>query len=120
LQSIQPVDLSGYQGLMFWARVGELHNSTVRVQFQDSNTEALGGVCNPEPGSADECYNGWGTQILPIDTEWRLYRVPFRNLGQRDFGHRAESFVRSAVYAIEWNLDPNSVFDLWIDDLWFY
>jgi hypothetical protein len=119
-QSIQPVDLSGYRGLMFWARVGELHNSTVRVQFQDSNTEALGGVCNPEPSSPDECYNGWGTQILPLDTEWRLYRIPFRNLGQRDFGYRAQSFVTSAVYNIEWNLDPNAVFDLWIDDLWFY
>ena len=119
-QAIQPVDLSAYRGLMFWARVGELHNSSVRVQFQDENTEILGGVCNPEPGSADECYNGWGTAILPLDTEWRLYRVPFANLGQRDFGYRAESFVTSAVYNIEWNLDPNAVFDLWIDDLWFY
>lgn len=119
-QSIQPVDLSGYEGLMFWARVGELHNSSVRVQFQDSNTDALGGVCNPEPSSPDECYNGWGTAILPLDTEWRLYRIPFRNLGQRDFGYRAESFVPSTVYNIEWNLDPNSVFDLWVDDLWFY
>jgi hypothetical protein len=116
----EPVDVSSFKGVMFWARTGETHNSPVRVQFQDSNTQPEGGVCDPEPSSADECYNGWGTELAPISTEWRLYKIDFSRMTQRDFGHRAEAFDTTAVFDIEWNLSTNSVFDLWIDDLWFY
>ncbi len=116
-----PVDLSGFSGLMFWARVGELNTSAIRVQFQDSNTAVEGGVCNPQSGTPDECYNGHGIALVPISTEWRLYKLPFADMTQRDgWGYQAEALDTTAIYNIEWNLDPNSVFDLWVDDVWFY
>jgi hypothetical protein len=117
---LEPIDASDFSGVMFWARVGETHNSDVRVQFQDSNTHPNGGVCDPTPGTADECYNGWGTQVTPISTEWHLYKIPFSRMAQRDFGHLADAIDTTALYGIEWNVDPGTVFDLWIDDVWFY
>jgi hypothetical protein len=34
----EPVDLSEFEGVMFWARTGDTHSSNVRIQFQDSTT----------------------------------------------------------------------------------
>ena len=117
---LKTIDASAFRGVMFWARVGETHNSPVRVQFQDSNTQPEGGMCNPEPGSADECYNGWGVEVIPISTQWRLYKLDFSRMTQRDFGYRADAIDTTALYGMEWNVQPNTVFDLWIDDVWFY
>jgi hypothetical protein len=117
---LEPIDASAFRGVMFWARIGETHNSPVRVQFQDANTQPEGGLCDPTPGSSDECYNGWGTQVAPIGTEWRLYKLDFSRMTQRDFGHRADAMDTSALYDIEWGVDQGTVFDLWIDDVWFY
>jgi hypothetical protein len=115
-----PTDASSFQGVMFWARVGETNNSKVRVQFQDVHTFPEGGLCKPERGAPDESYNGFGTELVPIDTKWRLYKLPFARMTQRDFGYRADSLDPSQIYNIDWNLDADSVFDLWVDDVWFY
>lgn len=115
-----PIDISDFDGIMFWARVGDMNSSSVRIQFQDSTTHVEGGVCNAEPGSSDECWDGWGTEVAPIDTDWRLYKIRFDTLSQRNYGLQGDAFDLESVYNIDFNLDPNSVFDLWIDDLWFY
>ena len=112
--------LSEFEGVMFWARTGDTHSSNVRIQFQDSTTHLEGGKCNPDAGTADECWNGWGTDVTPISTEWQLYKIKFDTLSQRDFGLRGESLDLEHVYNIDFNLDPNSVFDLWLDDLWLF
>jgi hypothetical protein len=117
---LETIDVSSYSGVMFWARTGETHNSPIRVQFQDSNTRPEGGVCDPTPGSGSECYNGWGTDLYPIGTEWRLYKLDFSRMTQRDFGLILDAFDTTAVYNIEWNVTQNSVFDVWIDDVWLY
>ena len=116
----EPVDISDFKGVMFWARVGEAHSSNVRIQFQDSTTHMEGGLCNPESGSDDECWDGWGTGVAPLTTEWQLYKIRFDTLAQRDYGLQGESFDLENVYNIDFNLDPDSVFDLWLDDFWFF
>jgi hypothetical protein len=58
--------------------------------------------------------------VAPIGTEWQLYKLDFSRMTQRDFGYRAESFDTTALYGIEWSVMPNTVFDLWVDDVWFY
>jgi hypothetical protein len=116
----EPIDVSAFRGVMFWARVGETHTSPVRVQFQDSSTHPDGGVCDATPGSAEECYNGWGIEVVPISTVWRLYQIDFSTLSQRDFGYRADAFDPTAVFGMEWGVMQNTVFDLWLDDIWFY
>src|SRR5688572_12431537 len=50
---ITPYDASLYRGVTFWARVGEDNDSTIRAQLQDSNTQPLGGICNPESSTPD-------------------------------------------------------------------
>ena len=116
----EPIDVSAYRGVMFWAKVGETHRSPVRIQFMDSNTHPDGGVCDATPGSAEECYNGWGIDVVPISTAWRLYQIDFSTLSQRAFGYRAEAFDPTAVFILDWAVMQNTVFDLWIDDVWFY
>jgi hypothetical protein len=64
--------------------------------------------------------NGWGTDVTPISTEWQLYKIKFDTLSQRDFGLRGESLDLENVYNIDFNLDPDSVFDLWLDDIWLF
>jgi hypothetical protein len=116
----EPVDVSAFRGVMFWARVGETHNSPVRVGIQDSNTHPNGGVCDPTPDVPEQCYDGFGTQVVPIGTEWRLYQLDFSRMTQQGFGHQAEALDTTALYGMEWTVMQGTVFDLWLDDLWFY
>jgi len=115
-----PIDASAYRGVMFWARVGETNTSPLRAQFQDANTYAEGGVCNPDPEAADGCFNGWGSAVVPIDTEWHLYKLEFSRMAQRDFGLRTDALDLSNLYAIEFGVIQDTVFDFSIDDIWFY
>jgi hypothetical protein len=118
---INAYDASQYRGITFWARVGDDNDSPIRSQVQDSSTHPLGGLCNPESGSADACYNGLGTPLTDIDDEWRKFTLEFATLTQREgWGYRTPSVDPTALYILEWNLDPNSTFDLWVDDIWFY
>jgi hypothetical protein len=116
----EPMDASRYQGVTFWARVGEQNTSVVRVQFQDVNTHPSGGVCSTERGSPDECYNGFGTALPALGEQWRHYKIAFADLAQREFGLRRDALQVSGLYGIEIGLDANSVFDLWLDDFAFY
>ncbi len=116
----KPVDLSDFDGVMFWARVGESHSSDIRIQFQDSTTHPEGGLCSEESGSENECWDGWGTELAPLGTDWQLYKIRFASLAQRNYGLQGEEFDSKQVYGIDFNLQQDSVFDLWLDDLWLY
>jgi hypothetical protein len=116
----EPIDATTFRGVMMWARVGESNASPVRVQFQDGNTYPPGGVCNPDPMAADGCFNGFGSALLPVSTEWQLYKFEFSRMGQRDFGLRTDALDTSNLYAMEIGVMQQTVFDLWIDDVWFY
>jgi hypothetical protein len=114
-------DASRYSGIRFWARVGETNTSAIRVQLQDLSTYPVGGVCDPNDLlGASACYNGHGTGLVPLATEWRLYEIVFDRLSQRDLFGSPSVFDKGQVYAIEWLLEPGSVFEIWIDDVWFY
>ena len=56
----------------------------------------------------------------PIDTNWRLYKLDFSRMAQQGFGHQADALDTTALYGMEWTVMQGSVFDLWLDDLWFY
>lgn len=116
----ESIDASAFTGVKFWARTGDTNSSVVRVQFQDSNSQPEGGKCNATAGTPDECYNGFGSELVPIGTEWRLYKLPFSRMAQRDFGYRADALDTAHIYDIEWGVQASSIFDLWVDDVWFY
>jgi hypothetical protein len=119
-EDLAPIDASAYRGVMMWARVGESNASPIRVQFQDGNTYPQGGVCNPDSGATDGCFNGYGSALLPVSTEWQLYKFEFSRMGQRDFGLIGDGLDTTQLYAIEIGVVQRTVFDYWIDDLWFY
>lgn len=116
----EAVDLSDFDGVMLWARVGETHSSNVRIQFQDSTTHKQGGLCTDEAGLEDSCWDGWGTDIAPIGTEWRLYKIRFDALAQRNFGLQGDEIDLENIYTIDFILDANAVFDVWLDDIWLF
>ena len=116
----EPIDASEFSGVQFWARTGELHTGSVRIQFQDSTTHPEGGLCDPEPGSTSECYDGWGTDLVGLAEEWKLFKIPFARVGQRGYGQQGDAIDLENLYGIDWNLLPNTIFDLWLDDVWFY
>ena len=120
LADIGGIDATRFRGVAFWARVGEQHRSSVRVQVQDGNTYPSGGVCTPDGVDLSQCYNAYGTQLVPLAAEWRYYQIPFTGLGQQDFGVRTDALALDNVFALEWILTTNTVFDLWIDDVSFY
>ena len=132
-----PVDLREYSSLVFWAK-GSANTgvTTVLVQFQDSNTDPRGGVCDPSPSAADACENGFGVSLTLGETFTR-YTVDLAELGQNPaWGYRPEPSVFDAerVYGLAFqmgtpseNRDASSErlaastleFDLWVDDLYF-
>jgi hypothetical protein len=133
-----PVDLSGYSGIVFWAKaVQDLESATVLVQFQDANTDPRGGVCDPTPNSTNACYNGFGV-VLTLTDSFERYVVDFSDLAQNPlWGYRPQPSVVDLefVYGLVFQVDtpggtcvppivcpgelPRLTFDIWIDDLYF-
>lgn len=115
------MDAGELSGIRFWARTGDTNESSLRFQIQDRQTQPAGGVCDPNPDSEERCYNGFGTSLEPLDTEWRFYELSFSGLSQREgWGYRAESVDASAIRNVEWLVEGGSSFDFWIDDVSFY
>jgi hypothetical protein len=131
-----PVDGGGYTalpydarirtGLTFWARIGDTSANQVRFAVSDKYTRPEGGICDPNaPTGSTACYDTPGVDLKPLGTTWTQYRIPFAGLGQRNFGMKEPQAVgpgpdTSALYTIDFNLYPNEIFDLWIDDISFY
>lgn len=116
---ILPFDASSFKGVRFWARVGELHTAPVRVQFQDVHTNPDGGHCVEGGELYEECYDGFGTLLLPLTEEWQEYEIHFDRLAQQGFGLPAE-IDPTQLYSLEWTVGPSAIYDLWIDDVRFF
>jgi hypothetical protein len=115
-----PYDVSAYEGVEFYARIGDTSTAEVRYQISDSNTDPDGGVCSEVRGSRDECYDSFGLSLPQLDMTWHHYKIPFAGLTQRDFGYQADGVVTSAAYELTFNFPAASIFDFWVDDLTFY
>jgi hypothetical protein len=117
---VVPVDLSHYRGFRFFARAGELNTATLRFGVHDVHSHENGGICDPttmEIGVG--CWDSFGIDVKPLGTEWSEYAISFSALEQRDFGVKAE-LDTSQVFQIDFLVSPNSIFDVWIDDVWLF
>ena len=111
-------------GLTFWARIGDTSANKVRFAVSDKYTRPEGGICDADTATATTttaCYDTAGVD-LTLTTTWTQFRIPFAGLGQRNFGEKEGQMGPdpSALYTIDFNLYPNTVFDLWVDDISFY
>jgi hypothetical protein len=118
---ILPYDASFRTGITFWARLGDTAGDQVRLNVTDQYSNDVGGICDPTAtGDPTKfCYDHFGTPLTKLTTEWHHYRIPFLGLSQQGFGLPRPHVDTSAIYSIDFNF-PNEVFDLWIDDLYFY
>ena len=133
----EAVDLSRFSGFVFWGMASKAAGSTkLLVQLQDRNTDPRGGVCDPVPGSTNECYNGFGV-VLELGEELARYTVNFSELEQDPtWGYHPDPSVldREHVYGLVFQMDtpggtcpppitcadpPELSFDVWVDDLHF-
>lgn len=134
----QPVDLTAYAGITFWARAGSPGARRMRVQVNDVNTDPRGGICQDKDDSASTyCYNAFGVEVDLTDT-FRRYTLDFSTFTQRGgwgyhppdgidwtrvftlaFEMDLPSCVRSATSMCPGTGAPTLSFDFWIDDLYF-
>jgi hypothetical protein len=133
-----PVDLTGYQGVTFWARAESPGGRAMRVQFNDVNTDPRGGMCQETDTSSsdDYCYNSFGVLIELTDT-FRQYTLDFSKFTQKGgWGYHPPGGIDwSRVFELNFQMDlpsctasasamcpggaPELSFDIWIDDLYF-
>lgn len=115
-----PNDNSLRTGVTFWARIGDTSSNRVRLALSDKYTNEWGGICVLNGAADVACYDTHGVNLTQLDTTWRQYRIPFGGLTQRDFGLQRDHLDASSIYTIEFQFNPSSVFDFWLDDLSFY
>jgi len=115
-----PYDASAYTGVEFWARIGDTSTDRVRFAVSDVKNEPYGGVCIDNDQPNVQCYDTFGTYLNGLSPEWRHYRIAFTSLTQRQFGVPETAAATNALFSVQFNFDPSSIFDLWVDDLAFY
>ncbi len=105
-------DASAYCGLRFYARVGVGASTSVILRVPDVNSLPDGGVCGD---SAMPCYI-YFQKTYSFTTAWVEYQVLFSELRNNGW---ATTFTPNAIFGVELGLSPNSVFELWLDDVSF-
>jgi hypothetical protein len=120
-----PVDLSAYQGLVFWAMSSKA--TRIKVMVESADTDTLGGRCGQTDASADQCGDAFHKQVSVTDT-WKRYEVKFSELVQEGWGYAAPSgrLDSRAIYLIGFQIngpqsttDPPVEISLWVDDIYF-
>jgi hypothetical protein len=120
-----PVDLSAYQGLVFWAMSSKA--TRLKVILENADTDVLGGRCGQTDASADKCGDAFSRQVSLTDT-WKRYEVKFSDLSQEGWGHAAPSgkLDPRAAYIIGFQIngpqadtDPPVENTFWVDDIYF-
>ena len=101
-------DGRAYTGVQFFAR-GSNYAINVTVQNGATVATANGGHC-----TSTICVGNW-TYVSGITASWGLIRVPFSTLAAG-----SAPFDPSDLWAIEFQLYGDGVYDFWIDDLSFY
>jgi hypothetical protein len=117
-----PNDNAFRTGVTFWARIGDTSSNKVRFAISDKYSRPEGGYCDPAETAPMEiaCYDTLGVDLPQLDTTWRQYRIPFGGLTQRGFGLPRSKLDSSSIYTIEFNFNPITPFDFWVDDIAFY
>jgi hypothetical protein len=118
----QPYDMRArnYQGVSFFARVGETSVNNIRYAVSDQFARPEAGLCNLADNS---CYSTYGIVLnRDLDTQWKEFRIPWVGLTQEDFGIKGGDAGPdpSKIYDIQFTFPPRVVFDLWVDDVRFY
>src|SRR5690606_1931538 len=105
----QTYDASDSLGGPFWARVAS--PIVVRFSIGDVQTDPAGGVCS-------NCYDHHDIDIA-LTTSWAPYPFTWAQLAQQGWGDPAAALDPAHLYSLQFQVGPNTNFDLWIDDVSF-
>jgi hypothetical protein len=115
-----PNDNSFRTGVTFWARIGDTSTDQVRLAISDKYSRPEGGYCIDMGAMDVACYDTFGVDLTQLSTSWKQYRIPFGGLTQRNFGLKRPALDAGSIYTVEFQFNPASTFDFWLDDLSFY
>jgi hypothetical protein len=117
----QPYDASQYHGVTFFARIGDTSTNSMIFGISDEYARPEAGICVIGGGVGTGCYDSFTISLSPfIGTEWQQFRIQFAGLAQRNFGVHSDAFDTSKIYDLEFIIGPDTVFDLWVDDISFF
>jgi len=112
----------GYQGVHFFARVGDTSTTMVRFAVSDEYARPEAGLCDVNGTQGTQCYDTFGTTLSEaLTTDWREFRIPWTGLAQQNFGLPGGTAPDvSKLYNMQFTFPARVVFDLWVDDISFY
>ena len=104
-------DASAYQGITFWAR----GSVPIDLKFASTTTTPVdqGGSC-----VAVKCDDHHGSTIS-LSGSWAQYSFSFAELKQQGWGAPAE-FDEKEVISLHFEVEQDTAFDFWLDDVGFY
>jgi hypothetical protein len=114
------VDLSTYEGILFYGKVGPTPLATSSVQFNisDSNTDSSIGACLGTANDSSKCdpYQ----ETLTFTTSWKVFSIKWTDTAwkQSNWGTQYSTFNASKVVSAHWQVGPGVTFDLWLDDIY--
>jgi len=109
--SRQPVDLSRYSGIQFWAK-GTV--ATIRPSIHTSANLPTCATC-AGCGSCTNCYDAFGKFFTPTTT-WAQYSATWSQLTQLGFGVPAATLNPGDAIELIFSM-PNGSWEVWIDDV---
>jgi hypothetical protein len=105
-----PYDLSGFDGIQFWAK----GNGTWHMQIAVLTTTEVagGGICT------GVCNDHFGINVA-LTSDWALHEVAWSTLAQVGWGDESD-FDAGEVIFLQWqhaDAAPGSVFEILVDDV---
>jgi hypothetical protein len=112
----------GYQGVSFFARVGDTSTTTVRFAVSDEYARPEAGLCTVGGAQGNTCYDTYGVMLSEtLTTDWRQFRIPWTGLSQQNFGLPGGATPDTTkIYDLGFTFPARVIFDLWVDDITFY
>jgi hypothetical protein len=114
-------DASKFNGIRFWARVGDAKNTHHRVQLADATTDKAGGKCNAAVTAPDgeKCDDHFGINET-FTTSWAQYVIRFDELTQIGWGNPAPALDKAALFGLQITAKAKLEVDLWLDQIEFF
>ena len=113
-------DLSLWDGVVLWARVGPNSADTIKVRVADKTTDDKGCVCDPYTNQNDSSTGcDKFSAFIGLDRDFRAYFVPFGEMLQGGWGMQSPGLDTSGLFSFAVEFGRGS-WDLWVDDIGFY
>jgi len=113
-------DFSDWDGVVLWARKAPGSSTGIRVRVSDVSTDDHACICNSftdQNDTSDGC-DKFGT-YLNLETDFRAFLVPFREMQQAGWGLSTPSLDTSELMSVGIEFGRGA-WDIWIDDMGFY